>query len=121
MHAAGSSGTLESWLEARLASVPRELAGAIRSLVNGALEEGQDGEEELVTVALDTLEAVAAGGGTRGSAIDLLASDALLTYAFEAAADPERGGSAARARRLARRIGPTGLIGARFDVPAEAG
>lgn len=121
MHAADSSRTLESWLEARLASVPPELAGAIRSLVSEASEEGEDEEEELVTVALNTLEAVAAGGGTRGSAIDLLAGDALLTYAFEAAADPERGGSAARARGLARRTGPTGLIGVRFDAPSEAG
>lgn len=108
---------LEAWLGRRLQEAPPELARAIRARVNGRLD---DGEEGLVAAALDTLEAVAAGEGARGSALDLLAADAILTYAFEAAADPELGGSAARALRLARRIGPNGWIGDRFDAAGDA-
>ena len=107
------STTLETWLQARLREAPPELADAIRSLVDGV---PTDDEEGLVSVALDALETVAEGQGTRGSAINLLAADAILTYALEAAADPGLGGSAARALRLARRIGPRGLIGERFHA-----
>lgn len=98
-------------------AAPAELGDVIRSLVAGGLDEGEEG---LVTVAVGVLEAVAGGGGTRESAIELLAADAILTYAFEAAADPARGGSAARALRLARRVGPVGLMGRRFDASPEA-
>ena len=118
MSATRSSPTpLETWLETRLREAPAELEDAIRVLLDDVLEMG---EEEFVTVAVDALEAVARGGGTRESAMDLLAADAILTYAFEAAADPARGGSAARALRLARRVGPLGLMGRRFDAPPEA-
>ncbi|WP_419949408.1 hypothetical protein [Candidatus Palauibacter sp.] len=110
--------TLATWLETRLREAPPELAEAIRSRVAEVLD---DGEEGLVYVALEALEAAASGGGSRGSAIDLLAADAILTYALEAAADPALGGSAARALHLSRRIGPAGLIGERFDAPPEAG
>ena len=108
---------LGTWLEARLREAPSELAEAIRSRVEGVPDESEEG---LVSVALDALDAAASGTGSRGSAIELLAADALLTYALEAAADPALGGSAARALRLARRIGPAGLLGERFDMPAEA-
>ncbi|WP_419940839.1 hypothetical protein [Candidatus Palauibacter sp.] len=116
-HVTGPSITLETWLQARLREAPLELADAIRSLVVGV---PSDDEEGLVSVALDALETVANGAGTRGSAINLLAADAILTYAFEAAAEPGLGGSAARALRLARRIGPRGVIGERFHTRAEA-
>ena len=118
MSASSPPITLGTWLEARLPAAPPELADAIRARVEGVLG---DGEEGLVSVALDALEAAAGGAGSRGSAIELLAADAILTYALEAAADPELGGSAARALRLSRRIGPAGLIGDRLGAPPEAG
>ena len=104
--------TLEAWLARRLESAPPELAEAVRPLVRGRLAEGEDG---LVHAALDALETATEGEATRADAVTLLAADAILTYALEAAADPALGGSAARASRLAERIGPGGVIGERFD------
>ncbi|MDE2661620.1 MAG: hypothetical protein OXI39_01270 [Gemmatimonadota bacterium] len=110
----GESGplTLETWLAGRLDSAPPELAEAVWPLVRGRLADGEDG---LVHAALDALAVAAEGEATRAEAVTLLAADAILTYALEAAADPALGGSAARASRLARRAGPGGLIGKRFN------
>lgn len=118
MSASSPPVSLGTWLEARLREAPPELADAIRVRVEGVPD---DVEEGLVSVALEALETAASGRGNRRSAIELLAADAILTYALEAAADPRLGGGAARALRLARRIGPAGLIGARLDAPPEAG
>lgn len=104
--------TLETWLAGRLESAPPELAEAVWPLVRGRLAEGEAG---LVHAALDALEHATEGEATRSQAMTLLAADAILTYALEAAADPALGGSAARASRLAERIGPGGLIGERFN------
>ncbi len=104
--------TLEEWLDGRLESAPVELAEAVWSLVGGRLAEGEDG---LVRAALEALDIAAEGAATRSDAVTLLAADAILTYALEAAADPALGGSAKRARRLAERVGPGGLIGERFN------
>ncbi|WP_420614606.1 hypothetical protein [Candidatus Palauibacter sp.] len=104
--------TLETWLARRLESAPPELEEAVWPLVRGRLAEGEDG---LVQAALDALTAATEGDGTRADAVTLLAADAILTYALEAAADSALGGSAARASRLAARIGPGGAIGERFD------
>ncbi len=104
--------TLETWLAGRLESAPPELAEAVWPLVRGRLADGEDG---LVHAALVALENAADGEADRSEAVTLLAADAILTYALEAAADPALGGSAARARRLAERAGPGGLIGAQFD------
>lgn len=104
--------TLETWLAGRLASAPPELAEAVWPLVRGRLAEGEHG---LVQAALDALATAKEGEATRAEAVTLLAADAILTYALEAAADPDLGGSAARASELAARIGPGGLIGERFD------
>ncbi|MDE2945064.1 MAG: hypothetical protein OXT63_12785 [Gemmatimonadota bacterium] len=104
--------TLEAWLTGRLRSAPAELAEAVWPLVRERLTEGEDG---LVHAALAALENATEGEGTRSEAVTLLAADAILTYALEAAADPALGGSAARARRLAERVGPGGLISERFN------
>lgn len=104
--------TLETWLAGRIESAPPELAEAVWPLVRGRLAEGEEG---LVHAALDALSAATEGEATRAEAVTMLAADAILTYALEAAADPALGGSAARASRLAERIGPGGLIGERFD------
>lgn len=45
--------------------------------------------ERLAAIALDALGRVAARPSTRARALELLAADALLTYACEAAVDPD--------------------------------
>ena len=87
-------------------------------LVRGRLTEGEEG---LVHAALDALAIAAHGAPNRAEAVTLLAADAILTYALEAAADPALGGSAARASRLAEWAGPRGLIGDRFNEKETAG
>lgn len=118
MAADPGSLTLEAWLAGRLEGAPAELAEAVWPLVRGRLEDGEDG---LIHAALDALATVAEGEADRSEAVTLLAADAILTYALEAAADPALGGSAARARRLADRTGPHGLIGEYFGAQEESG
>lgn len=89
----------DAWLAQRLADVPPRLAAAVRELTQGG------GADALADAALAAFERVASGGARRAGALDLLAADALLTYAFEAAADVETGGSAAASLELAGRMG----------------
>ena len=118
--------TLEAWLTRRIEEAPAELAEAVWPLVRGRLAEGEEG---LVHAALDALALAAHGAAhgetegeaNRAEAVTLLAADAILTYALEAAADPALGGSAARASRLAEWAGPRGLIGDRFNEEETAG
>jgi len=98
------------WLTARLAEVTPDLAGAVVDLFERAAP-GMWGPSRMAEAALDGLERVAAGGRDRDRALELLAADALLTYAFEAAADPAIGGSARAAAALAERFGPAGELG----------
>lgn len=102
--------SLERWLVRRLAETPSELGLAVRRLAGRGSEPTP---ERLAEASLEAFERVAGGGEDRDRALDLLAADALLTYAFEAAADPEVGGSADRARALADRFGPAGELGRR--------
>ena len=87
-----SPSRLQRWLEDRLADVPPELAEAVRARVRDSLTGGEAG---LVTAALRGFDDVVESMGSRSSALELLAADALLTYAFEAAVDPSLGGSTA--------------------------
>ena len=74
-----------AWLEPRLERVPEELAGRVRSLVAGR----EDGAvaDVLASVALEELERLADAPQDRHAAVRLLAADAVLTWAFEAAAE----------------------------------
>ncbi|HSH46958.1 MAG TPA: hypothetical protein VK966_14020 [Longimicrobiales bacterium] len=77
-----------TWLEERRPPAPAPLLAAMRS----ELERFQAGERDalsdrLANTALSTLAEVADGAGGRPEASRLLAVDALLTYAFEAAAE----------------------------------
>jgi hypothetical protein len=76
-----------SWLEARTPPPPPGLTlPSPESLAPGPLP------ESLTTAATSALARALAGSGERRGAFDLLAADALLTYACEAAAeagDPE--------------------------------
>jgi len=91
--------------------VPSELARAVRRLADSSLADGAG----MAEAALRGLERVASLAEERAGALELLAADALLTYAFEAAADPELGGNAQSALALADRFGPSGAIGAQLS------
>jgi hypothetical protein len=93
--------TLDEWLETRDPPPPTALAERLRVLLAGRAREDVARTPD---VYLDAAEEVLAsllreGCTSRDSALDLLAVDALVTYAFEAAAaDPasldERAGRA---------------------------
>lgn len=108
--------TLEDWLEPRLQGAPTELATAVRKLVREAGDADPMGAsipERLASSALVGLDGVAADDApnprSRHSALRLLAADAALTYAFEAAAD-----LGADPGALADRLGPHGALGERL-------
>lgn len=109
--------TLDGWLEPRLAKAPTELADAIRQLVREADEDGTDIPARLAAAALrgfdDVLTETAADLRSRRAALRLLAADASLTYAFEAAADLD-----IDVVELADGLGPRGVLGAMLDAAA---
>ncbi len=82
---------MSAWLRARTPVPPPQLIARIEAMTAGVA--GRDASADVFLAAAE-----AAMGGllrdgclTRESALDLLAIDALVTYAFEAAADdPER-------------------------------
>jgi len=82
---------VSAWLRARTPVPPPQLIARIEAMTAGVA--GRDASADVFLAAAE-----AAMGGllrdgclTRESALDLLAIDALVTYAFEAAADdPER-------------------------------
>lgn len=76
------AATLE-WLDARTPPPPPEL----RARLADALRPAETLPGALADGALACLEAALARGGDRAAALDLLAADALLTYALEAAAE----------------------------------
>ncbi len=114
----------ERWLEARLRSAPPELADEVRALVREAAEDGAVEPlgggaiaDLLATAGLLGIDEVVATRSGRESALRLLAADAALTCAFEAAA--ETGGDVAR---LCAAIGPEGALGRRLaGVGGEGG
>jgi hypothetical protein len=108
------------WLESRLATAPPELGADVLSLVRsaGAADRGESGEaiaELLTQAALKGLTEVADGHGRRQSALRLLSADAVLTFAFEAAAE-----LGADVESLCRQIGPRGEFGDRLAAGAPA-
>ena len=99
----------EDWLERRLRDAPPRLAEAVR----GCLERAEtDGASEglsgwLARAALQEFGRVEAGrSGDREEALRLLAADASLTFAFEAAAEEDRD-----LARMADEWGPSGRLG----------
>lgn len=102
---------LERWLEARLSGVPEALGLEVRTAL--ADRAPANTVEEVVTAfgdaALRGLDQVRVGPQSRRDALQLLAADACLTYAFEAAAD--MGGDPAN---VARTFGARGALGTRI-------
>ena len=86
-----SSGTVASWLASRTPAPPAQLASRIEQFVaatTAASDTDAAPVERLLAAAEGAMRAVLHDGClTRNSALDLLAVDALVTYAFEAAAD----------------------------------
>ncbi|TFG66974.1 MAG: hypothetical protein E4H28_00140 [Gemmatimonadales bacterium] len=110
-----SRNAIDSWLEPRLVGAPPELAEAVRGLL-GELEIVADElalgvPEALAAAAMLGLEGVLERADPeREVALRLLAADAALTYAFEAAASLGRDVDA-----LALRIGACGELGRRIE------
>ena len=82
---------LSTWLESRAPAPPPELARTMRVL-SAAVADREPTPEVLLAAAHGAMKTLLSGGClTRASALELLAVDALVTYAFEAAAEePER-------------------------------
>ena len=105
---------LDQWLEPRLAGAPGELAEAVRRLLQEVSTESDsnssDVSEVLAGAAMRGFDGVlATDDAPRKVALRLLAADAALTYAFEAAAT--LGGDV---YALARHLGPNGELGRRL-------
>lgn len=80
--------TLREWLATREPLPPRALAERLDALVAPHDLDGADPADVLLDVALELLTVVLREDSTtRQTALDLLAADALVTYAFEAASD----------------------------------
>ncbi|HTY05052.1 MAG TPA: hypothetical protein VMC86_00920 [Gemmatimonadales bacterium] len=97
-----SADTLASWLANRRPAPPRALAARIVDVVG---DEAGSPPATLAGLGARLLDDVAgASQQTRRHALDLLAADALVTYAFEAQAEADVRGLT----RLAERIGREG-------------
>ena len=83
--------TVQQWFGTRQPAQPPALAQRIAELAGAASEEG-DVPGQLLSAAEQALRTIlTTGNASRDSALDVLAIDALVTYAFEAAAaEPER-------------------------------
>jgi hypothetical protein len=100
----------ELWLADRDAEVPAALREEMRAAVRQVPEDGETGVAlRLAAAAAACLRRAVDLGVSREGAWPLLAADALLTYACEAAADAELAGHAGTVAALCRRIGPAGL------------
>ena len=85
--------TIAEWLRARTPPAPEPLVARIEAaLGNHRTVEAERSPELLLDAAVGLLEPLLAREHAgRDAALDLLAADALVTYAFEAAsADPEQ-------------------------------
>jgi len=104
------------WLRPRLAEAPPELAVDILALLETTPDlDLSDPVAALAGAALAGLAQVADGTGERTEALRLLAADAALTYAFEAAAE------AGTAAELAVRVGLSGELGRRLERQVRGG
>lgn len=95
--------TIGDWLDARGSGVPPHLLQRIRELLGSSLADDVSHAPERCADAAVRIanELLAAGRTGRDSALSLLAADALVTFAFEAAAD-EPGRLHARAHAAMR-------------------
>jgi hypothetical protein len=91
--------TLDAWLQSRVPPPPPALVERIRQALAAAQPPADAPTADVLLDAGERLLATLLGADhlTRNGALDLLTADALVTYAFEAAAaEPERIGNRAR-------------------------
>ena len=80
--------SFDRWLDARDPAPPAALAARVQAAVDLPAAPPSAIPAAALDAGVATLAAVLGDGGTtRASAIDLLAADALVTWAFEAAAE----------------------------------
>jgi len=110
--------TLSRWLDGRRPVPPPALRARIDAALGSALESSEALALESCLSAGERVVAslLRANATTRESALDLLAADALVTYAFEAAGD-RPGEIAVRAAHAMARIAALGSEGAASPVP----
>lgn len=102
----------EIWLDQRDADAPEVLRDVMRAALREAEGGGADGTvEQLAVAAAFCLRRAVELGASRQGAWPLLAADALLTYACEAAAEETYRGRTGALAELCRRVGPAGLEG----------
>ncbi len=96
--------TIGDWLLAVDPTPPPALAARLASALQPYAGERADRAPEACLDAGERLldELLASGSTSRGSALDLLTVDALVTYAFQAAADAPERLEARAARAMAR-------------------
>ena len=101
--------TLARWLDARHPPPPPALRARIDAALGSALlRDATDQSSELLAAAERIVRALLDDDATsRGAALDLLAADALVTYAFECASERPAELSA-RATEAMRRIAALG-------------
>ena len=94
-----TGGEVLAWLESRRPAPPGALLAPLEAAVTDRAEALPD---HLSAVGRELLARVAASPRAgRELALDLLAADAFVTYAFEAQAEADVGGLAALAERIA--------------------
>lgn len=113
----GAAAAAAAWLEPRLRDVSAELADAVRLCLERASREppAESAAALLSRAALEEFDRVLELPQDRTAAVRLLAADASLTYAFEAAAELGDDVTA-----LADRIGTRGRLGRRVRKLASA-
>lgn len=94
---------LTTWLSGRRPAPPPALAGRLAEAV--ATEAGAP-PATLARLGARLLDRVADAATDRRQALDLLAADALVTYAFEAQAEADVSGLTSLAERVSREDGP---------------
>ena len=82
-----ASAPVSEWLRGRSPAPPSQLIARITELAAGAIGPNPTPEQLLDAAESAMARLLREGCLTRASALDLLAVDALVTYAFEAAAE----------------------------------
>lgn len=110
-YASADAPALLAWIESRTPAPPASLRARLREIVATRAAEraagGLPGDASVADALISSADWLLArllsdGCLTRRSAVDLLAADALITYAFEASSDEPATIEARAARAMAR-------------------
>jgi len=95
--------SLDAWLASRTPAPPPALASRVRAMTGASGGPAMPPADALLAAAERAMQSLLRDGClTRASALDLLAVDALVTYAFEAASDEPQALEARAGEALAR-------------------